>query len=369
MGSTVTFSPVTSIMENKPAGTVVIGRPGSGKTYFLLTTAGNAILMKAKVIFIDFKDDSIALKNIDPNVRVTDINNIEPGAMNPFKMIKEIDTNALMTLIMCLCGDLSNQQINSVSPIVKDFIIQNRRNISGVSFQSLSNYLYASDNQEAQLVGTILKNHEDSRYGSIIFGEDTDTGAGIEITSDNVSQVISLLGMSIPGKDHAKWTQEDRFTSGIIYIITKMLSEVLVSDKSQPVVVIIDESHIMYANDSMAQLVDKLLVLGRSLNIAIVLSSQNMTHYPSDISQMIANKFMFASAPDQAREFLNRFDTSSEGEVGSLDRDSIVSFISNAKKEGICFMIDSKNRSGYVQIKSTLNVTSNPFKNKTSLSK
>lgn len=366
MGSTITFSPITAIMNNKPAGTVVIGRPGSGKTYFLLTTAANAIITKVKVIFIDFKDDSLSLKNIDPNINITDINNIKPGALNPFKMIKEIDTNTLMTIIICLCGELSNAQINSISPIVKDFITSNRRNISGVSFQALADYLYSRDNPDAQVVGTMLKNHEDSKYGSLIFHTDNTVDAGIQISKDNVSEVISLLGMSIPDRNNSNWNQEDRFTSAIIYIITKMLSEVLISDKKVPVMVVIDESHIMYANQNMSSLVDKLLVLGRSLNIAIVLASQNMTHYPKDISQLIANKFMFGSSPDQAREFLNRFDKSIEGEAGALDRDNIVSFISDAE-QGLCFMIDSSNRSGYVQIKSNLDVTSNPYKQKSKI--
>lgn len=34
MGNTVTFSPITSIFENRTAGTIVCGAPSSGKTYF-----------------------------------------------------------------------------------------------------------------------------------------------------------------------------------------------------------------------------------------------------------------------------------------------------------------------------------------------
>lgn len=358
--STVTFSPTTAIMENYPAGTVVIGRPGSGKTYFLLNIAANCMMTSTKIIFIDFKNDSLSLTNIDPNLKVLDINNIAKGAMNPFKVLNDIDTNTLMTIIKSLCGSLTDSQINSVSPIVKDFVIANRRNLDNVDFVDLTNYLYSSDNEDAQVVGTILKNHEDSAYGDLLFEPNEDTeGAKIE----NESQIISLLGMSIPNQDSSKWNEEDKFTSAIFYIITKMLSQVLLEGSEKPVTLIIDESHIMYGNREMSDLVDRIMVLGRSLNVAVVLSSQNITHYPDDINQLVANKFMFGSAPEQSRKFLERFDSSIEGSGDALDRESIVDYINDAAK-GLCFMIDAKNRSGYVQIKSNLGVTSNPLDKK-----
>lgn len=360
--STVTFSPITSILNNYPAGTIVIGRPGSGKTYFLLNIAANCFMQNVKMIFIDFKNDSLALTKINPGLKVTDINNIEPGALNPFKVIKDIDTNTLMSIIKCLCGDLTLQQVNSVSPIVKDFVIENRRNLGNVDFLALTNYLYSSDNEDAQIVGTMLKNHEDSTYGDLIFTSNDETDG---IVLGDVSQVITLFGLSIPSPDKSKWNEEDKFTSAVIYIICRMLSDLLLNKKGQPTVLIIDESHIMYSIKEMADIVDRMLVLGRSLNVATVMASQNITHYPKDISQLVANKFMFASSPDQSKEFLDRFDSSEEGVGGSLDRPSIISFMNevgiDADTKGVCFMIDARNRSGYVKIKSNLGVTSNPL--------
>lgn len=349
-------------MNNYPAGTIVIGRPGSGKTYFLLNLAANCFMTSTKMIFIDFKDDSLSLKKVNPNIKITDINKINPGALNPFKVIKDVDTNTLMSVIKCLCGGLTDTQINSVSPIVKDFVIENRRNVEGADFISLTNYLYASDNENAQIVGTMLKNHEDSKYGKLLFAPNEKDS---NLVIGDMSQVICLFGMSIPGKDKSSWNTEDNFTSAIIYIITRMLSDILVSEKSKPTVLIIDESHIMYANKEMSDLIDRMLALGRSLNISIILSSQNISHYPKDINQLIANKFMFGSAPDQAKEFLDRFDSSGTDSSNSLDKESIVNFINDAST-GLCFMIDNKNRSGYVQIKSNLGVTSNPLLRKES---
>lgn len=357
--STVTFSPVTAVLQNYPAGTVVIGKPGSGKTYFLLNLAANCFMTSTRFIFIDFKNDSLALKKINKDVKITDINKIKPGALNPFKVLKHVDTNTLISVIRALCGDLTSHQINSISPIVKDFVIENRRNLRGVDFSTLANYLYAADNEHAQTVGTILKNHEDSAYGSLLFyqGEDEDE----PLTVGKESQIISLFGLTIPGQDSSKWNEEERFTSTIIYIICKMLNDVLSgNDKKDPVVLFVDESHIMYGSDFMSEVIEKLLVLGRSLNICTVLSSQNMTHYPHDISQLIANKFMFSSSPGQAKEFLDRFDSSDPDDENGLDRKSIINFISDAS-EGLCFMLDYKNRPGYIQIKSNLGVTSNPL--------
>ena len=48
MASSIQFSPFTSIFDHKPAGTIVVGKPGSGKSFFLISVAVNALMMNQK---------------------------------------------------------------------------------------------------------------------------------------------------------------------------------------------------------------------------------------------------------------------------------------------------------------------------------
>lgn len=357
--SVIRWSPINSILNNRPAGTVVIGRPGSGKTFFLLNVAVNALMTSCRVIYLDPKNDASVLREVYPDIKLTDVNNIEPGAMNPFKILKEINSNVILAIISCICGKLDDNKMIAIAPIVNDFIIMNSRNIGGTNFSALANYLYSSENIEAQAVGTMLKLNEDSKYGKILFGE-----GGSSFNLGKKSEIISLFGLPLPNINSVQdMNQEERFSSAIIYILCKMLKEVLIEDSKLPTVFIVDEAYLMFANPAITAIINEFLVLGRSLNVATVLASQNITHFPKGIGQLISSKFMFASSRREALEFLEEFDISSSSE--SFDRESILDYISNIEEKikgpGGCFFIDSKNRGGFIRIKSNLGVTSNPL--------
>ena len=351
--STIYFNPVTSIFENRPAGTICVGVPGSGKTFFLLNVAANCLLTSCRVIYIDPKNDALVLKEVDKNVSVIDINDIKPGALNPFRFLKNVDSNVIMSVIKSICGDLTDEQVIDVFPIVQDFVNANRKNLRGTDFLSLANYLYSSESRAAQAVGTVLKINEDTKYGRLIFSRSTDD----DFDLDSTSQVISLLGLKLP-KTKELSDQEERFSSAIVYLLTKRLREILVEDNSKPTVLIIDEALMVYSNPDIAKIIEEFLALGRSLNVVVVLASQAMSHFPSNIAQFISNKFMFGMSSKEAKLFLDEFDNS-DSEYG-IDRESVIHYVTNYEV-GRCFFIDRKGRGGFVQIKSNLGVTSNPL--------
>lgn len=366
MTTSIHFSPFTSIFENGAAGTAIIGRPGKGKTFFILNLIANALMMEQRIFAIDPKDDLGVIADLYPEVEYIDINNINPGALNPFRVIKDIDTNTLMSLITIICGNLTDNQIISITPIVNDFINKNKRGLKSgqmsqtLSFSDIVDYLYANDNPDAQAIGTKLSIHRDSKYGKLLFEPSNDF-----MNLDDRSKIISLHGMELPkSKDEGsgKLTEEEKFNSGIVYIICNMLKDVLTRSK-YPTLAVIDEAHIAFQNESFSSIIDKFLVLGRSLNIATVLASQNAGHYPSDIAQMIASKFCFNSSTNEAGAFLNMFLNKDQDSMA--DFESIVYQIGEFKV-GQCFYIDSRNRTGILQITSLLSddITSNPLNKK-----
>ena len=352
--SSIFWSPINSIMNNKPAGTVVIGKPGSGKTFFLLNIAVNCLLTSCRIIYLDPKNDSKVLVNIAPNIKLTNVNDITPGALNPFKVFKDVTTNSILSIISCICGTLTDEQMVAVSPIVNDFVIKNNRNKEHVTFSMLADYLYASENEYAQTIGTTLKINEDSKYGKLIF---SNNDSSFKFNTKK-SEVISLLGMELPKYTTTKLNQDEKFSSAIVYIICKILRETLTEDSKIPTVLIVDEAHILFSNPSISDIIWEFLTMGRSLNVCTILASQNISKFPDGIEQLIASKFMFNSSGTEAMEFLDRFDSSSAGD--KFNRSSIKEYIGNVDI-GTCFFIDNKNRGGFIKIKSNLGVTSNPL--------
>lgn len=362
--SSIQFSPFNAIFENKAAGTAIIGKPGSGKSFFLLNLMANAYIMEQRIFAIDPKDDLGVLCDVFQDIEYININDIKPGALNPFKVIKNIDTNTLSSIISIICGNLSDSQIVAITPIINDFINKYKRNLKGsanLSFADVADYLYANDNHEAQTIGTKLQTHRDSKYGPLLFESSTNS----EIYHfDSKSKIISLFGMDLPkyAGNNMKLTEVQKFNSGIVYIICRMLKDVLTKGK-YPTMFVMDEAHIAFQNESFASIVDEFLILGRSLNIPTILASQSVNHYPKDIAQLISSKFCFKSSTSEAESFLKMF--LNDDSNNSADFNSIIYQIGNFSS-GDCFFIDSENRSGIFRVTSLLsdNITSNPLNKK-----
>ena len=355
--------------------TIVVGSPGSGKTFALLNIAANCLGMGQRVIAIDPKNDFDKLYNVNPSINIIDINKIRPGALNPFEFLKKIDekgrvkfidTATLMTIIEIMCGKLDRNTIISITPIVTDFVTKAKTTGDYYDMQDVADYLYANQNESAQTVGTMLKMFEDNKYGKLLFTRETNVKPLVLSSTD--SMVISLHGLSLPdySKKPEDYDANERFTSAILYIITTKLLDILSGDNKVPTTLICDEAHLLFGSKEMGAIIDRFLVLGRSLNVATVLASQGISHFPKGIANYITTKFMFKSSMEEAQLFLDAFDTSKINPSSAIDVDSIVSSATNFPT-GTCFMIDRLNRNGIIRIKSIYDVnllTSNPFAKK-----
>ena len=125
------------------------------------------------------KTDFSKLYNVNPNIDIIDINNIRPGALNPFEFLKKvdsktgkveyIDTATLMTIIEIMCGKLDRQTIIDITPIVTDFVTKSKNTEEYYDMQDIADYLFANPSSSAQTVGTMLKMFEDNKYGKLLF--------------------------------------------------------------------------------------------------------------------------------------------------------------------------------------------------------
>lgn len=335
-------------------------------TFFLLNVCANALGMGQRVICIDPKNDFNKLLNVSNSVEFIDINNIRPGALNPFTFLDKFDSSTLLSIIEIICGKLDKQDIIAITPIIQDFIIAYNRDGVYKDMQDVADYLFSRDNESCQKIGNMLKMYEDNKYGKLLFTREE------KVTplylNRGTSLIITLHGMSLP--DYTKKVEDydanERFTSAILYIITTKLYELLSSDNKIPTTLVCDEAHLLYGNKKMSDLIDKFLVIGRSLNTATLLASQGISHFPDNIAQFMSTKVMFRSSMEEAKLFLDKFDTSKIDASTAIDTDSVIASTTKLAT-GNCFMIDSQNRTGFIHIISNYDVkllTSNPFQKK-----
>ena len=226
--STIKWLPTTAMgmNDNPTPGTIIVGSPGSGKTFFLINIAANCLGMGQRVIAIDPKNDLGAICNISKNIEVIDINNIRAGALNPITFLKRelpdgtfepVDTTTLLSVITLLTGKLDQNDIIDVTPIIEDFVNSVRRNNEYHDMTDVANYSYKNKSLACQQVGTLLRKYQDSKYGPLLFTDETN----IEplIISKDKSLLITMHGMELPdyNKKAEDYTDNERFTSAIIY--------------------------------------------------------------------------------------------------------------------------------------------------------
>lgn len=356
--TSVQWSPFTAIFSNRASGTVIVGSPGSGKSYFMLNVAANCLLMRQNVFAIDPKDDLSPLASMYPDqVELIDINNIQAGALNPFRVLHDVDTNTISSVISIICGGLSDQAMVAVTPIINDFVIRHGKKRGHVSFSDVVDYLYASDNEHAQAVGTKLQIHRDAKYGGLLFDDGSDVQS--DPMGDRPSKVVSLLGMDLPKGQGESMNEDQKFNAGVVYVICRMLREHL-TGHGYPTLFMVDEAHIAFSSEAFRSMIDEFLVLGRSLNVPTVLASQSVSHYPETVSQLVSTKFCFKSSSKDAMGFLRLF-AQTDGD-SEADHQAVMQRITQFQT-GDCLMIDSSQRLGIFHVTSLFDggVTSNPL--------
>lgn len=358
--STIRWSPITSIMFDRNPGVIICGQAGSGKTVAMLSFAVNCMGTGQRVIAIDGKDDFQHLKNINPNIDIIDINNIEPGALNPLEFLKSvnadgsvefIDAPTLLTIVEILVGseNMSADARFEVSSAIKDFVRENKRN-SHVDMLDVVNGLMKSDKQHARNVGGLLRLFKDSKYGEMLFPKTSNVKP--LVLSPTSSIVFTLFGLQFPDstKTEDQYTPDERFASAILYIITRKLMDILVKNtKATPTVFFCDEAHVFFSNKEMSSVIHNFLSLGRSKWVATVLASQGISKFPTNIANYVSTKFLFRSSMDEATDFITRFDSSSLDITNSIDVDSIIQAAAHFDN-GVCFMMDREGRNGITKI-------------------
>ena len=351
------------IINNKPPGILVTGSTGSGKTWLLILLCSNSSLMGKSNVILDPKGDFIALKkleregilenikvwNLAPQVdnkesMVADENN---GVLDPMTFFDNPDENVALAksvITSLVGGTLTDVQSNYLVPVLKDVVAS-----QNPSFNEVVSRLSRNQKEEIRTLGIQLNALSGLGLAKLLFTDRRKQKAQkVELIGGTT--VINLMGLSlpVPGSNQKTWTENEKLSMTIMALITNFVTSAMLKDISKEIfkMVTIDEAWSVMASQTGRDLINKVGLLGRSLNVALLLATQSPNHIEKvdgvDISNTISVRFAFKN--DSKNDNLTTVNSmnlpSGEGweEIG-LNLDT-----------GQCLLHDSRKNTGVIQV-------------------
>lgn len=303
------FSPHTAIYNNKPPVTVITGKPGSGKTFFSSILTINTVFSGAKCVILDFKGDFLsvanALKDDVTDLKVLDLGRSPEGVLDPFQLSSDVKKSVSLAkgVLDIFLGPLSKEEENLLDPLIKDVAASN-----SPSLISVIRELAESESQVSRSLANRLKYIRNVPNANVCFAnraikKDTDVlGLSPSLT------IITFLGLTLPQDTKKFESPNDRFAVGVMYLILELIHEILSANRHEkyPHMLLVDEAWVVLNSDAGKRLFNSFGLLGRSLNIATVIATQNNSHISkADIKNTISTRFIFACSKEEAKSLIS----------------------------------------------------------------
>lgn len=354
----VFYDPHYAIRINKPPVTLVTGSPGSGKTVASLLLASHCALLNKTTFILDPKGDFLALKLLEDageieNVQIWSIfDNIETGEvkesnigmLDPTRLTDDHNENASLTLetIGTLAKNLSINQRNALIPIIQDVVES-----PSPSMNSIRMILARSQDPEISTLSHELSLALSMPAGKLLSATNKNVN---RLELDKGVVVASLMGLSLPAsnKKEESYLEKERLSVAIIRLLTHLVLNVMKKVPKQiNKVLVIDEAWAVFNNESGRNLIDEVSLLGRSLNMAVILATQSPAHVRGEegganLDTTISTRFAFRNTSD--------VDNKITTEAMDLPKDSGYEGIFKKLANGQCLMKDSQDQFAFIDI-------------------
>lgn len=354
----VFFDPHYAIRINKPPVTLITGSPGSGKTVAALLLAAHSALLNKITFILDPKGDFLALKLLEEkgeieNVHVWSIfENIEEGTvresnigmLDPTCITEDIAENASLTLetIGSLVKTLSSVQRNALIPIIQDEVESRHPSINSIRM-----VLARSRDAEISTLAHELGLALSQPAGKLLVASNKVTN---RLKLDKGVVVASLMGLSLPAsnKREESYQEKERLSVAIIRLLTHMVLDVMKKiPKTRSKTLFIDEAWAVFNNEAGRNLIDEVSLLGRSLNMAVILATQSPGHVRGEegganLDTTISTRLAFRNTSDS--------DNLTTTDAMDLPKQAGYEGVFKTLSNGQCLMKDSQENFSFIDI-------------------
>lgn len=335
------------IVRDKPPALMITGKPGSGKTFTAFTIMSHLALQGVWTIFIDPKGDSENLEflpGLEGHINMFDLSaEGTSGLLDPFRLSNKSSEQQLYAIntLETLLNDVR------MSAATKAVIYEAVYAVSEQEYPSMNKvvrYIEARQetSDEARALTAQLRVLKNLDYANLCFGE-TDENTKTFSPEDGLT-VISMSGLNLPeGSNKEEYDQSQLLAVCLMFLVTAYTRKLLFHEnKAQPKAVIIDEAWALTKTPAGRGLIPALIRLGRSLNLGVIVISQNDQDF-ADLKQNISLRMAFQTdEPGEITSILESYDLDSKDRG---NRDTIQSL-----DTGECLIKDADGRIAMMKI-------------------
>lgn len=359
LASAVFFDPSFAGFNNHPPVSVITGAPGSGKTFFAQTLCAQSAIAGKMTVVIDPKADFLSMISIEEDIGdVTLIRLSERsrrGIIDPFVMASEDRSHGILLakeLISILTGIPARElPIEAINPICTDVANSKNPSFSAVIRLMRGFHQDGSEQLSSQVrgIGTALNTIAQTPFGKLLFSNEYQKPPKISLSTGTT--VITMLGVDLPtaAQPVEEHTDQNRIASSIMYLISDFASRAMMNDESSvPKLLIIDEAWSVIQNSAGKEMIQKVSLLGRSLNTSLLLITQSLDHLDGiSIENTISTFFAFGTKGKEGN-LITAYMGLREDNDDSTNPDWTE--LMSALQPGECLMKDLKGNFSTVQI-------------------
>lgn len=328
----IMFNPQTQIWNREPPGIVISGAPGKGKTYLALALACYSSIGSFSTIILDPKGDFMNLRymnNIIGKVRILNLAEGNKGLLDPFYMADDLGekTTLALEIIDMLLGGLSKEQRASISPTIRDVA-----KLPKPSLALVKDELRMEQNHMAKAIGEELEIISHSQYAKLCFTPGNSKKPTLKLDG---TIIITMPGIELrKSTSTSRLTVKERFSNTIFYLITDFLRRIMHDGSNEPKTLIIDEAWSILSTEGGSRVVEEVARLGRSLNISLILVTQNDSDLKRlNIENTIATRFAFQTSLEEGKEIIK-----------NINLPDGMEHVINTLEPGECLFSDFENR-------------------------
>ena len=343
----------SALARNRPPGLVITGAPGSGKSFTAFTLTYGMVVSGVKTIYIDPKVDALPLAALPgcEDTTVIDLQQSPDGLLDPFQ-IGQNDGERIdlvsNTIEMLVGGrsEISSAASSELSKAIK-VVLKNRT----PSLNQLVEILLSSRIPDANALGERLSLIKQMPYARLCFAErkrdSADPTEGLNLKSRLT--IITLLGLDMPNSQTPKedYSHRNYLAVAILFLLTSFSRKLMINpraeDKNLPKAIVIDEAWAITSTAQGSKMVLETARMGRSLNTAIILVSQNAGDFLGEsVTNSVSTRMAFrAEAHSEISNVLEFFELPDN----RANREVVARL-----NTGQCLLKDSEKRIARVQI-------------------
>ena len=285
----VRFDPAEASRTARPTGVLLAGTLGSGKTLAAEAIAFAAERRGSLVIDFDPKPDHRfeAIPELAGRVEVLELSGdpahrgkLDPLRIAPEELREEIASSYLLELL----PDPPPSWENAIDRAVRDAVRAGERSLGRVVDR-----LKASESEAAKDAADALDVLAD--FGLARLGFSTGEAEEIELPSSVLTIRTPGLSLPDPGASRETYSRAERISVATLSLVAALVLRLVSTNRHRPKIVLLDEAWFLLASTQGRLLLNRLVRLGRSMNAAVLLATQQLADL-GDLSDLIGTFFL-----------------------------------------------------------------------------